>query len=63
MSDHEQRDSGQERPRTALEELMREIEEAETHVDGPDCEDHQHRGEAADALTTNRRAQEESEGH
>ncbi|MFG2576541.1 hypothetical protein [Streptomyces sp. NPDC048481] len=65
MTEHEQQqhDDGQERPRTALEEVLREIEDAETHPDEPDGEDHGHgSGEAADALTTNRRAQEESEG-
>lgn len=63
MSDNDKRpDTGQDRPRTALEEVLREIEEAETRADDPEGERHQRKGEAADALTTNRRAQEESRG-
>ncbi|MGW2617816.1 hypothetical protein [Streptomyces sp. NPDC001500] len=64
MSDHEQQhDTGRDRPRTALEEVLREIEDAETHADEPDCEDHRHgRGEAAEGPTAGRRAQEGSEG-
>ncbi|MEH0467911.1 hypothetical protein QA943_03490 [Streptomyces sp. B21-097] len=64
MSDHEEQrsETEQARPRTALEEVLREIEDAETRVDDPEGERHRRRGEAADALTTNRRAQEEAEG-
>jgi hypothetical protein len=63
VSDHEEHpEAAKDRPRTALEEVMREIEDAETRVDDPEGDRHQRRGEAADALTTNRRAQEESEG-
>ncbi|MBJ6641520.1 hypothetical protein H4K36_33585 [Streptomyces sp. DHE7-1] len=50
-NDHE------ERPGTALEEVLREVEEAETHG-----EDERSRGEAADAVTPNTGAQERSEG-
>ncbi|MET7655856.1 MULTISPECIES: hypothetical protein [unclassified Streptomyces] len=60
--DDKHSETGQDRPRTALEEVLREIEDAETRVDDPEGERHQRRGEAADALTTNRRAQEESRG-
>ncbi|MDX3529042.1 hypothetical protein P1P75_22075 [Streptomyces sp. ID05-39B] len=62
----EQRDAEedrQDRPRTALEEVMREIEEAERRTD----EERGNRrgrgeGEAGEAITPNTRAQEESHG-
>ena len=62
----EQRDTEedrQDRPRTALEEVMREIEEAERRTD----EERGNRrgrgeGEAGEAITPNTRAQEESHG-
>ncbi|MER6564033.1 hypothetical protein ABT300_41200 [Streptomyces sp. NPDC001027] len=63
MPDDEQRpDTGQDRPRTALEEVIQEIEDAETRVDDPQGEHSRRRGQAADALTADRRAQEESRG-
>ncbi|AVV44307.1 hypothetical protein PYK79_51650 [Streptomyces sp. ID05-04B] len=63
MPDDDQRpDTGQDRPRTALEEVIQEIEEAETRVDDPQGERSRRRAEAADALTADRRAQEESRG-
>lgn len=62
MSDPEEQQpgTGQDRPRTAREGVLRETEDAETRVD--DLEGERRRGEAADALTTDRRAQEESGG-
>ncbi|MGV9252744.1 hypothetical protein [Streptomyces sp. NPDC003697] len=51
----------EDRPETAIEEVLREVEEAEKkHVD--DSEDARHAGEAGEAVTPNTRAQEESEG-
>jgi hypothetical protein len=54
---------------TALEEVLGEIEDAEPRDPDPDPDDKRHRhdklwrgGEAADAITPNTRAQEESEG-
>ena len=44
-------------PKTALEEVLREAEDAEVSGEQRDDE-----GEAADAITPNRRAQEESGG-
>ncbi|MFI7498329.1 hypothetical protein ACIBVL_07370 [Streptomyces sp. NPDC049687] len=49
-------------PETALEEVLREIEDAETRADDPEDERRRRRGEAAEAITPNQRAQEESEG-
>ncbi|GGQ78054.1 MULTISPECIES: hypothetical protein [Streptomyces] len=63
MHDHDDEkrpDAGQHRPRTSLEEVIREIEDAETHPD--DSEGERHEGEAGDALSTNRHAQEDSRG-
>jgi hypothetical protein len=60
----EQRDAEenrQDRPRTALEEVMREIEEAERRTD-EERESRRGRGEAGEAITPNTRAQEESHG-
>ncbi|MDQ0956933.1 hypothetical protein QFZ66_000811 [Streptomyces sp. B4I13] len=63
MPDDEQRpDTGQDRSRTPLEELIQEIEDAERRVDDPEDERSRRRAEAADALTADRRAQEESRG-
>ncbi|MEU1707416.1 hypothetical protein ABZ478_18645 [Streptomyces sp. NPDC005706] len=45
------------KPETALEEVLREAEEAERHG-----EDERSRGEAADAITPSTGAQERSEG-
>ncbi|MEU6807957.1 hypothetical protein ABZ920_02860 [Streptomyces sp. NPDC046831] len=51
----------EDRPETAIEEVLREVEEAEKkHVD--DSEDPRHAGEDGEAITTNTRAQEESQG-
>ncbi|MEU5635534.1 hypothetical protein ACIA8I_23635 [Streptomyces rishiriensis] len=62
MSDHEEQpDTGQNRPRTPLEEVLREIEDAETRVDDQESERRRRRSEAADALAADRRAREESE--
>jgi hypothetical protein len=47
------------RPETALEEVMREIEEAERRAADPQDE-RRPRGEAGEAITPNTRAQEES---
>ncbi|MFC9931428.1 hypothetical protein [Streptomyces sp. NPDC127190] len=47
----------EERPETALEQVLREVEEAEKRD-----EEGRGGGEAADAITPNVRAQEESEG-
>ncbi|MFD8307448.1 hypothetical protein ACFV29_34740 [Streptomyces sp. NPDC059690] len=44
-------------PKTALEEVLREAEDAEVSGEQRDDE-----GEAADAITPNRRAQAESQG-
>ncbi|WP_333777142.1 hypothetical protein [Streptomyces sp. IBSBF 3136] len=44
-------------PRTALDEVVREAEDAETHG-----RDERRDGEAADAITPNTAAQERSEG-
>ncbi|MFH8798485.1 hypothetical protein ACH4F6_02615 [Streptomyces sp. NPDC017936] len=47
------------RPETALDEVLREVEEAERPTDAPRTG---HRGEAGDAVTPNTQAQEESRG-
>ncbi|MET9504427.1 hypothetical protein ABZY42_22365 [Streptomyces sp. NPDC006622] len=62
--EHTERDAGEDRrdrPRTALEEVVREIEEAETHADGQG-RPRRDPGEAGEAITPNTRAQEESHG-
>ncbi|GAA2260981.1 MULTISPECIES: hypothetical protein [Streptomyces] len=46
---------------TALEEVLREVEDAEKRA-RDSAEERRHRGEAGDATTPNTRAQEESEG-
>ncbi|MFI2425630.1 hypothetical protein ACH5A7_16250 [Streptomyces sp. NPDC018955] len=46
-----------EKPETAAEEVLREVEEAERRPEDP-----AHRGEAGDAVTPNTEAQEESRG-
>lgn len=54
-------DRDREKPETAIEAVLREVEEAETR--SPESEEaRRHRGEAGDALTANLRAQEESRG-
>ncbi|MGV9556874.1 hypothetical protein [Streptomyces sp. NPDC003401] len=62
--EHEEQGTGEDRrdrPRTALEEVMREIEEAERRTDEEQQSRHG-RGEAGEAVTPNTRAQEESRG-
>ncbi|MFF7047524.1 hypothetical protein ACFY94_04030 [Streptomyces griseorubiginosus] len=49
------------KPDSALDEVVREVEDAEKRTHEPDGKRAQ-RGEAGDALTPNTRAQEESEG-
>ncbi|MFJ7338173.1 hypothetical protein ACIQU3_35470 [Streptomyces sp. NPDC101110] len=46
---------------TALEEVLREVEDAENRT-RDSAEERRHRGEAGEAITPNTRAQEESEG-
>jgi hypothetical protein len=56
------RNSGRtDRPETALEEVLREIEDAETRT-RDSAQQRRHRGEASEAITPNTRAQQESEG-
>ncbi|MEU2285262.1 hypothetical protein ABZ614_25520 [Streptomyces sp. NPDC013178] len=50
------------RPRTALEEVLREVEDAELHPTDDQRAERRHRGEAAEAITPNTRAEEESQG-
>ncbi|MGC3001724.1 hypothetical protein ACPF8X_25960 [Streptomyces sp. G35A] len=60
MSDVSGRNDGREEPRTAVEEVVHEAEEAERRT-REDAERH-HRGEAGEAVTPNTRAQEDSHG-
>ncbi|MFB6847446.1 hypothetical protein ACFCXS_21645 [Streptomyces sp. NPDC056373] len=46
---------------TALEEVLREVEDAENRT-GDSAEERRHWGEAGEAITPNTRAQKESEG-
>ncbi|MEU5096457.1 hypothetical protein [Streptomyces sp. NPDC020996] len=48
-------------PETALGEVLREIEDAETRTPRGQAADRRHSGEAGDAITPNTHAQEESE--
>jgi hypothetical protein len=48
-------------PETALEEVLSEIEDAEKRTEDSPGQ-RRHRGEAAEAITPNTRAQQESEG-
>ncbi|MFF5839871.1 hypothetical protein ACIP4T_10255 [Streptomyces massasporeus] len=63
MSQHQ--DHGQDQhgkpPETALEEVLREVEDAENRT-RDSAERRRHRGEAGEAVSPNPRAQEESEG-
>jgi hypothetical protein len=59
-SEHDRR-GGRNEPDTALDEVLREAERAETDVTG--AERRRHDGEAGDAITPNERAQEESSQH
>jgi len=52
-------DRSHQQPETAVEEVMREIEEAETR-DPESAGERRHRGEAGDATSPNVEAQEES---
>ncbi|CAL9661618.1 hypothetical protein SUDANB176_07025 [Streptomyces sp. enrichment culture] len=57
MSEHDDRKE----PRTAVEEVLREVEEAERRA-GEDSAERRRRGEAGEAITPNTEAQEESRG-
>ncbi|MGA5360143.1 hypothetical protein [Streptomyces purpurascens] len=59
--DNNNRDASGERPETALEEVLREIEDAENRTEDS-AGQRRHRGEAGDAITPSERAQEESGG-
>lgn len=65
MSEHKDHDRDEDQhttpPTTALEEVLREVEEAETRT-RDSADERRHRGEAGDATTPNARAQEESQG-
>jgi hypothetical protein len=50
-----------EKPEAAVEEVLREVEEAERRTEDSAGRRH-HRGEASDAVTPNTEAQEESRG-
>ncbi|WP_077797187.1 hypothetical protein [Streptomyces sp. JHA26] len=52
-------DGDHQQPETAIEEVMREIEEAENR-DAESARERRHRGEAGDATSPNVEAQEES---
>ncbi|MFD4261150.1 hypothetical protein ACFWR9_26875 [Streptomyces sp. NPDC058534] len=57
----EKDDQGRERPESALDEVLREIEDAETRDPESEAE-RRHRGEAGDATSPNPAAQEDTEG-
>ncbi len=60
MSQHNG-DRTPEKPETAIDEVLREVEEAETR--GPEAErKRRHRGEAGDATSPNPGAQQDAEG-
>ncbi|MFJ8630582.1 hypothetical protein [Streptomyces sp. NPDC093568] len=59
MSDDRKQD--EERPDTALEEVMDEIVDAERRTK-ESAEQRRHRGEAGEAITPNTQSQEESKG-
>ncbi len=61
MSQNSNRDASGKQPETALEEVLREIEDAENRTEDP-AGQRRRRGEAGDAITPNERAQEESGG-
>ncbi|MEU0383375.1 hypothetical protein [Streptomyces chartreusis] len=61
MSQDDNHDGSAKKPETALEEVLREIEEAENRTQDS-AEQRRHRGEAGEAITPNERAQEESHG-
>ncbi|MFE6412052.1 hypothetical protein ACFVOR_34555 [Streptomyces sp. NPDC057837] len=59
MSHDQHRDDSARQPETALEEVLREIEDAETRTHDSDGQ-RRRRGEAGDAITPNTGAQEQS---
>ncbi|MER7482703.1 hypothetical protein ABTX60_34555 [Streptomyces sp. NPDC126510] len=60
--DHDHADDQHGKPtETALEEVLREVEDAENRT-RDSAGERRHRGEAGEAITPNTRAQEESEG-
>ncbi|MEU9356402.1 hypothetical protein AB0D65_36790 [Streptomyces griseoloalbus] len=59
MSEHDEQDEREE-PGTAVEEVLREVEEAERRAQ--DSAERRRRGEAGDAITPNTEAQEQSHG-
>ncbi|GGW70943.1 hypothetical protein [Streptomyces caelestis] len=61
MSQDKNHDGSDRKPETALEEVLREIEDAENRTHDS-AEQRRHRGEAGEAITPNTRAQEESQG-
>ncbi|MFD8232494.1 hypothetical protein ACFV20_11485 [Streptomyces sp. NPDC059696] len=65
MSEHQDKHHDEDRhgkpAETALEEVLREVEDAENRT-RDSAEERRHRGEAGEAVTPNTRAQEESEG-
>ncbi|MEU1004212.1 MULTISPECIES: hypothetical protein [Streptomyces] len=65
MSQHKDHDHAEDQhgkpAGTALEEVLREVEDAENRT-RDSAEERRHRGEAGEAITPNTRAQEESEG-
>ncbi|MFC9685011.1 hypothetical protein [Streptomyces sp. NPDC056948] len=61
MSHDKNHEASGKQPETALEEVLREIEDAENRTEDSDGQ-RRHRGEAGDATTPNERAQEESGG-
>ncbi|WP_324788188.1 hypothetical protein [Streptomyces sp. H51] len=62
MSEAEKHEKHQEHQETALGEVLREIEDAETRTPrGQAAADRRHSGEAGDAITPNAHAQREAE--
>ncbi|GAA2387462.1 hypothetical protein [Streptomyces coeruleofuscus] len=61
MSQDKNHDSSDKQTETALEEVLREIEDAENRTQDS-AGQRRHRGEAGEAITPNTRAQEESHG-
>ncbi|MFH8496567.1 hypothetical protein [Streptomyces coeruleorubidus] len=61
MSQDKNHDSSDKQPETALEEVLREIEDAENRTHDS-AEQRRRRGEAGEAITPNTRAQDESHG-
>ncbi|MFE7900323.1 hypothetical protein ACFU3E_22930 [Streptomyces sp. NPDC057424] len=65
MSQHKDHDRNEEQqgkpPETALEEVLREVEDAEIRT-RDSAGQRRHRGEAGEAVTPNTRAQEQAEG-